>query len=334
MHMGASSSADVDYERLAAELLRGLRGKRSQVAFARRLGYRSNVAHNWEHGRSWPTAARTLWIARRLGVDVESVLRGFYRLPPWWLESTDVAEPRGMALWLKDLKGNDSAAAVAEAMGVSRFTITRWLSAKTEPKLPEFLRYLEVTSLRLMDFVALLVDPVRLPSIRNAWEALQRARSLAYTQPWSQAVLRALETRDYRSQLHDAARLAARLGVDASEVESSLEQLHQAGQVRWNGSHWEIVEVRALDTGRDRKAAAGLRAWWGRVGAERAQRGVPGMTYNVVGVSRRDLVRLRELQKAYVSDVRSIVAQSEPVERVVLAADLIIDLGDEAQELE
>jgi hypothetical protein len=239
-----------------------------------------------------------------------------------------------MALWLKDLKGNNSAAGVAEAMGLSRFTITRWLSAKTEPKLPEFLRYLELTSLRLMDFVALLVDPAQLPSIRRGWEALQRARSLAYTQPWSQAVLRALETHDYRRQHHDAEQLAARLGVDASEVESSLEQLERAGQVRWSGSHWEIVEVRALDTGRDRRAAAGLRAWWGRVGAERTQSGVPGMTYNVVGVSERDLVRLRELQKAYVSDVRSIVAQSEPVERVVLAADLIIDLGDTAQEFD
>jgi hypothetical protein len=32
-----------DFEVLASELLRALRGERSQTAFARRLGYKSNI---------------------------------------------------------------------------------------------------------------------------------------------------------------------------------------------------------------------------------------------------------------------------------------------------
>jgi len=66
---------DDRYEVMAAELLRALRGRRSQVAFSRRLGYRSNVAHTWETGKRWPTAAVTLRAARRVGVDLDAGLR-------------------------------------------------------------------------------------------------------------------------------------------------------------------------------------------------------------------------------------------------------------------
>jgi transcriptional regulator with XRE-family HTH domain len=45
---------------LARQFLRAVRGRRSQVAFARRLGYASNVAAEWESGRREPSAADAL----------------------------------------------------------------------------------------------------------------------------------------------------------------------------------------------------------------------------------------------------------------------------------
>jgi hypothetical protein len=40
--------------------------------------------------------------------------------------------------------------------------------------------------------------------------------------------------------------------------------------------------------------------------------------FNLFGVSAADLERIRQLQRAYFSELRSIVARSEPTERVVL----------------
>jgi transcriptional regulator with XRE-family HTH domain len=314
-------------EQTAAEFLRALRGSRSQAVFARRLGYRSNVAHNWEHGRSWPSAARTLWIAERLGLDVRLALGQFYRLAPSWLDQTDVTSSKGLSLLLRDLKGKESVAHLAQVMGKSRFTLTRWLNAKTEPKLPEFLHYVECSTLRLLDFIAVFVDPAALPSLRPQWIELQQARRLAYDEPWSQAVLRALELVAYRQRkAHSSAWLAARLGISGSHVDHCLQLLADSGQIAWEGQHWKIKTVRALDTGRDREAAQALRAWWGQVGVERAKAGKPGAVYNLFGVSRFDLERLRLLQKNYLSEVRNIVAQSSPVESVVLAVDMLLDL--------
>ncbi|MEO7035176.1 MAG: DUF4423 domain-containing protein, partial [Polyangiaceae bacterium] len=68
------------------------------------------------------------------------------------------------------------------------------------------------------------------------------------------------------------------------------------------------------------------RAWWLGQAASRIGSGHRGMMYNLFGVSTADLARLRDLQRAYLSELRSIVARSEPVQHVVLAADLLLDL--------
>ena len=120
--------------------------------------------------------------------------------------------------------------------------------------------------------------------------------------------------------------LADRIGISTEEEAQSLERLKTSGQIVWEAEHWRIKNVMALDTRRDPDAARRLRAWWLRRGAARIEAGDRGLMYNVLGVSSADLERLRELQKAYLTEVRAIVARSEPVEHVVLAADLLLDL--------
>ncbi|MDD9933044.1 MAG: helix-turn-helix transcriptional regulator, partial [Myxococcales bacterium] len=60
------------------QLLRALRGSRSQVAFARRLGYRGNPIADWEAGRRTPTAEALLRVCARIGVDAPAALARFH----------------------------------------------------------------------------------------------------------------------------------------------------------------------------------------------------------------------------------------------------------------
>ncbi|HXK16329.1 MAG TPA: helix-turn-helix transcriptional regulator [Polyangiaceae bacterium] len=312
---------------MAAELLRALRGKRSQQALCRRLGAKSNVVHQWERGHSFPTAARTLEVAARVGVDVPAAFREFYRTAPRWLDETAPSSPAGVAAFLDDLRGSTSVVELSRYSGKSRFAIARFLSGDAEPRLPDFLRLIEAASLRLLDFIEQLVDPRLLPSARAPWERLTAARKLAYAEPWSQAVLRALELSSYAAlKQHEPGWIAGRIGIAPEEEEQCLKRLADSGQIVWQAEHWKIENVMALDTRRDPDAARRLRAWWLRRGAARIEAGDRGLMYNLLGVSSADLERLRELQKAYLTEVRAIVARSEPVEHVVLAADLLLDL--------
>src|SRR5262245_31263657 len=65
------------HEVLAAELIKSLRGKRSQTAFSRHLGYRCNVLYTWESGRRWPTAATFLKVASKARIDLGGGLKRF-----------------------------------------------------------------------------------------------------------------------------------------------------------------------------------------------------------------------------------------------------------------
>lgn len=320
----------MEFERIAAELLRALRGRRSQQVLCRRLGSKSNVVHQWERGHSFPTASRALQVAARVGVDVKAAFREFYRTAPRWLDEHDPATPAGVAAFLEDLRGSTSVVELARYSGKSRFAVARFLAGDAEPRLPDFLRLIEASSLRLLDFIEQLVDPRLLPSVKERWQKLSAARRLAYDEPWSQAVLRALELSSYAAlPEHERGWIARRIGISVEEEDQCIERLANSGQIVWSAMRWKIENVMTLDTRRDPDAARRLRAWWLRRGAARVEAGQRGLMYNLLGVSSADLERLRELQKAYLTEVRAIVARSEPVEHVVLAADLLLDLQGE-----
>ncbi len=310
----------LDYEQIARELLTALRGKRSQVAWSRRLGYRSNVAYAWESGRRWPTAAEMLRAAGRAGVDVTAAIEQFYGQEPSWMLGLSPHTPEAVAQLLDDLRGNTPINDLASTSGISRYSISRWLAGHTQPRLPDFLRMVEVSSLRMVDLLAALVNPEQLPSIAPIWRRLEARRQGADRHPWTQAVLRALELADYRDMpTHEPGWIARRLGISDEEEARCLDFLRDTGQIIWEDSRYRL-ETLAVDTRRSPAINRRLKAHWARVGADRVEQGAPGQfSYNVFNVSRADFEKIREAHLRYFHALRSIVAESEPEEVVAVA---------------
>jgi transcriptional regulator with XRE-family HTH domain len=272
------TSEQLDYARIAGQLLRALRGARSQTAASRRIGQRSNVLYAWESGRRWPTAARFLQFAERMRVDVRGALVRFYGREPPWLAEHAPATRKGVAALLDDLRGKRSVAELARASGKTRSAVSRWLSGRTELRLPDFLRLLEVCSLRLLDFIAELCEPARIPALAAHWKALEASRKLAYDAPWTHAVLRALELHDYqRLRAHRPGWIAARLGIAREEEDASLQLLLASGQIQKRSGRYAPRQVTTVDTRRDPRAERALagdaaRAFSRAAGADRAVR--------------------------------------------------------------
>jgi hypothetical protein len=310
----------LDYGLLGAELIRALRGKRSQMALSRRLGYKTNVVYLWEAQKGAPTGAGFLRLAQRVGVDVRHALEQFYRTPPPWLSDHDPLAASGVAALLDDLRGASTLVETAEKLRVSRFALSRWLKGDAEPRLPDFLELIEVSSLRLLDFVALLVNPERVPSLDERWARLTLARRAAYERPWSHAILRALELEQYRAlPEHEVGWLSRVLGLPLKEEAECLALLEKTGQIEQEGGKWRARQVTTIDTRKDPEAARQLKAWWARVGQERFDAHAEGVfSYNLFGVSNADYKRIEALQRAYFRELRSIVAASQPVETVAV----------------
>ena len=312
--------AALDVDLLARQLVRALRGKRSQTALSRRLGYRTNVVYAWESGRDYPTGARFMQLAARCGVAPRAAVGRFYRTPPAWLEHAALSTRAGVARMLADLQGSTPIGALAERAGHSRFAVSRWLKGQTEPRLPQLLALIEACSLRVLDFVAAFADPESLPAAQRGWRELSALRSAAHDLPWTQAVLRALELAEYQAlPAHQPGWIATRIGIDGTLEQQALALLQAGGQIALEDGRYRVEQVRALDTRRDPRSTQALRRFWIEVAQQRLERGAPGIySFNVCGVSRADLARLQALHDDYFRQMRAIVAASEPVEEVVL----------------
>lgn len=312
----------MDIDQVAREFLVALRGKRSQVAWSRRLGYRSNVAYTWEAGRRYPTITETFRAVKRSGLDLRGALVAFYghETRQWLEEHEDLATVEATAAFMRDLKGRTPTTELARQAGLSRYAVTRWLSGQTQPRLPDFLTLLDAASLRLVDFVTSFVPPEQVPEVMPVWRRLEARREGAGRHPWTQAVLRALEVEDYLAlPSHVDGWIAGRLGIPVEQELACLEHLVLAGQIERGPTHYRAVPL-AVDTRRAPGLGQLLKAHWAKVGVERIEAGAPGQfSYNVFTCSAEDFERIREAHLAYYRTLRQIVAGSHPVEHVVVA---------------
>lgn len=317
-----------DMEAAARQLLRALRGDRSQVAFSRRLGYRSPVVADWEHGRRWPTLGETLRAAHRAGRDPEAALQAFQPLdPPAWR----VEEPEAVHGWLRALQGSATLADLAARSGFSRHQVGRWLAGRARPRLPEALTLVEALTGRASDLVAALVPIAEVPELAAVHQRRRATRRLAFDHPWTAAVLAALETEPGATPVPRVARL---LGVDEATVAGALAALERAGVVARRGRRWRVVGPLTVDVRASPQDVAALKQHWTDVA--RGRLADPGPrdlhSFNLFAVSRADAERVRQLQAAFFREVRALVASSEPSEVVGLLVTQVVlfDAADAA----
>jgi len=313
----------MDHETLAKQLIRALRGKRSQVALSRRLRCHSNVLYAWESGRRWPTAATFLRLAQLVGVPLAERLGEFLGGLPPGLTEADWAQPPATAMLLEHLRGGTTIVELARRVGTNRVSVSRWLKGSAEPRLPDFLRLVEGSSLRLLDFVAVFTSPAELPATSSAWQVLEAQRRVAYELPWSHAVMRVLELERYRAlPAHEPGWIAARLGIGREEEERCLAALAASKLIRRRRQRWVVTQVLTVDTRRNPEAGQRLKRHWAGVAEERLPTLEPGgedlFSYNLFTIAERDWQSFRELHIAYYQELRRLVEGSNPSERVVL----------------
>ncbi len=305
----------------ARQLLRAIRRGRSQVQFSRRLGYRSNVASDWEAGRRFPTGSQMLEACVRSNVDVVEALTGFHRsaAPSW------SGTPAGLSAWLREIQGTTPQGEIAVRMGASRHQVGRWLSGKAQPRVPQLLALVDSMTGRVPDLVAGLVDIKEVPALHARWQASRRARALAWDEPWAMAVF---------MQIHvgvpvegGVAYLSRILGIDISVAGRCLAALQEARLVgKGGGDRWQVLATPSVET----PDAARHRAWvsaWSDVAHARRTGEESTVNLNVFSIGRSDLERIQALQQAMFRELRGIIASSEPVDTVALVLWQITELS-------
>lgn len=322
----------IDYERLASEVIRALRGDRSQLAFSRRLGRASNVVYAWESGRSFPTAAETLRAASLRGHDLPTIFERFcaerdLRLD---LEGRDLSDPSAVAALLSALKGTLTVSALARRVGAQRSQVSRWLSGDSEPRLPDFLRVLDASARAAGSFLACFVPLQELPSL-EAQRARRDAIRAFLEHPAVYAVIVALGLETYRRlSRHQPGWLAERLGVHLATEKLALSLLRDAGAIRWDGRRWLIADDFSLDARDAPEVIDAARKHFSRMSAERMESPRPGrFNYVLLTTTEAGIAEVERMQSEHFERLRAFAAAQRDADKVVVVNLHTFEVGPE-----
>jgi hypothetical protein len=201
---------------VARELVRAVRGKRSQEAINRRLGFGFNQLHRWERGQTRVKWSDFVDLCEACRLDLAATLSEVIAY---------FGDPRRTDMLVENLVLPASPSFLKEIGGPSRTDVAHWLAGRSSPRLDQVLNLLELGRSGLLDFVARLVA-TDLPSLAEARAARAVRRDLLIAHPGLEAVLAVLELESYR--VHDDAWVAAKAGMAVDETRAVLALLARA----------------------------------------------------------------------------------------------------------
>ena len=297
------------YDIWASEFLRALRGSRSQIALARRLGYSGNPITDWENGRRYPKLSQVWRIAVLLKRPITESLKF---LGNDLLEESCRKFP-GPSIFLA-LKGSTPFGVWAEQSGFSRFTLSRWCHGEGEPRLPEFLQLLERSGRRHIDWMNSIVSIENIPSLSTEYGRVVQARSLAFEKPLTELLLRAVECRAYLAlQAHDEDWLARFLGVSKDVITALISALSDASLIEKRGNHFVVIGELHVDMKSEPQRSKQHRKYWADFAAMRhpIDKSDDWFAYNVMSLNRTAAERVEKRLRDAFREVRTIVANQE-----------------------
>lgn len=205
----------------------------------------------------------------------------------------------------------------------------RWLSGRTRPRLPDFLRLVEAMTGRASDLVAELVDIASIPSLADVHARRRATRRLAYEHPYAAGALTLIEV-GVPPGIPAAAYVARALRIPEPAAAEVLEALADAGVARDDGQGWRVVAPLTVDVRASPDDVRGLKRTWARVALERLDAPDPRdlHAFNLITVSAADLERVRELQRAWFRELRALVAASAPSEVAAVVVAQLVVLAD------
>lgn len=327
------AAARFDARALTGEMVRALRGKRTQRALSKRLGYRVNVLSGWESGRREPPADEVLRLAARVGVDLRAGIERFDARLAAGLMGIEPTSEEGVAALVRALIDTRTHAQVARALSaqgaISRSTVARWALGSVAPRFSDLLRLVAECTHRLVDFVAVFADPASLRSVAKEHARIEAQRLLLREDPALAAVLPALTLRAYRElPKHREGWIAERVGITRAQEARGLALLSAAGVIGKRKDKYRVIDDRRVDVRADRDAVIRLQQHWAHVAADRAGRHAADLTrFHLVSVGERDVAALRALLGQLFERVDQDLAAVEDPDRVVLIGVLLQDLS-------
>ncbi|MGB0646092.1 MAG: hypothetical protein ACPGQS_02895 [Bradymonadia bacterium] len=313
---------DIDYEHLTQELFKTLRGRSSQGAFSRRLGFQTNVAYRWESGLRTPNANDLLMV---LDIRISAPRENIWRFASPFNQDEQSTSNWCWGRWLSLIKGQCSVKALSNATGLSAQAIRRIFRGDVTPKVDRLLQLIQVLTNRLLDFVQLFVDPKTLPSLASLVDVQTAQRALSTQFLNTELIIASLETDAYQAlDAHSNQWIATHLQLELEEVTHTVDALKKTGGLYSVGQKLKTQPNRFVNT-RRLGAAAYLRLFdhWNDT-LTRRRTSEDYAAYLVFSCTQETATIIRDLLNTAVKDAVTRVSEDDSTDSV---SALTVQLG-------
>jgi transcriptional regulator with XRE-family HTH domain len=221
-------------QRLAIEVLRSWRGKRSAADLSRRLGAASNQVSRWESGHAVFRWKDLMHVARGLKIPVS---RRFHD------NLSFEGSPEDFRRIVGFFYGQRSLADLAKKLKISRPTLSKWMSGAASP--PAYVVF-EIVSRSAFSrqslCLTLVPEDAQTEGLRSALSRDRKQTSVSLQQPWMIALLCLLTTEEFAKQGDELPIfLQKNLGFRRNQIEAVLRELLARGVLDRTGPNGAYV---------------------------------------------------------------------------------------------
>jgi len=306
-----------ELETVVRELLRSLRGKRSQLALSRRLGYSFNQVGKWESGHTkirWDEFVRLSGLCKS---PLDQALTNHYKYKGTAANCDAI---------IKNLIGSERVSTIAKKTGFSRHSLAKWLKKSAFPTVPEMFRLLLLYrggDDHLVSFIGSLVSSIdELPSIAPEYRQRVKQIELSYQHPWLAAVKDCLSLQSYqRLEKHREGFVSRCLRISTAEEKMALDFLTEVGVLTFSKGKYQVTgkklmfQENILDKEKDIEGNFRLREyWWSQALNHLISRPAWSsltFAFQTFTVSESAFRKIRALSVQYFSDVTKIIEEDE-----------------------
>lgn len=222
-------TSEVDYYKLAREILVQLRGEMSQRSLSEKLGYSYNQVGKWESGFTQIKWDGFVAVAKALGIPLESRLSYFF---------SDYEGEFDVETIVAMLRNN--LALDFNTDEALKGWLRKWKAKKFAPDLAEILRILDSRPAMLFSWLMMFVDGTQLMSIKEDYQAFMVRLEATMDDPNVIYVNAALRTQDYASlKVHDESLLAQHACCSIDRLRQTLWLMVSQGVVHFDGKKYE-----------------------------------------------------------------------------------------------
>ncbi len=314
VHFWHTLAMKVEWETVAQELVKALRGRSTQGALSRRLGFKTNVVYRWEAGLRAATADDLLALIR-LRIDQSEL-----RLWSFALGSNGArldTQPFEWTTWLSTIRGDQSVVDIAETLGISPQAVRRIFRGDSTPSLSRLLHLIQCLSNRIINFIELLTDPSLLKSLKGVRTLVEAQMAITFEHVHAESIIACLETRGYAELHHHSNEwIADRLTLPIDVVEQTIQALVAARGIQSRMGKFKTQDYRMANTQTRSKAdAKRLARHWTHVSMavaeERTRSG-----YLVFSADQEAIDEIGRIMTEAMHQVIARVAKTKTVDRV------------------